>query len=147
DENRTCESKLWSVDPSVLGNADKTKEIYSGLEKTIKKQSIDHEDVEKLAIFNMKVLKFQKAYADTEEMFQKSLMTVYYRWTARRLKQDEQESLQQGVFQFSDPTLDAEKEFQQLFPDADIELTGDGSNINWDHIYSQIASSYCNYFL
>ncbi|KAG7889896.1 hypothetical protein KL936_002570 [Ogataea polymorpha] len=147
-ETEPCDSKLWPVDPSVLGNADKLAQTLGQTNKLVKSQSIDAVDAEKLLVFGVKALHFQRqCTADTDELLQTALMTAYYRWSMRRLKLEEQESKQHGVFQYEDASVDAEKEFAQLFPDAEIEVAGGAQKTGWEEVYAELSSAFCSYHL
>ncbi|KAG7785450.1 hypothetical protein KL945_003747 [Ogataea haglerorum] len=102
-EGKLCDSKLWPVDPSVLGNADKLAQTLTQTNQLVKSRSIDAADAEKLIVFEVKALHFQRQHAaNSDELLHAALMTAYYRWSMRRLKLEEQESKQHGVFQYDD---------------------------------------------
>ncbi|KAG7818238.1 hypothetical protein KL928_003239 [Ogataea angusta] len=148
DEGKPCDSKFWPVDPSVLGNADKLAQTLAQTNKLVKAQSIDAVDAEKLIVFEVQALHFQRQYAaNTDELLHAALMTAYYRWSMRRLKLEEQESKQHGVFQYDDASVDAEKEFAQLFPDAEIDVSGGAQKTGWDELYAELSAAFCSYHL
>lgn len=143
-------SSLWTNNLAVLSTSSQVNSLVEKIKVLCKNRDVSDTDVELIYNFMIQISAFR---GDSNERFvesdylNESLLALYYRWTFRNLKEKEKESLDSGVFKFADPTMDAEADFQKLFPDADslvdVESMNTASSKNdLEEVYYSIAKSY-----
>lgn len=143
-------SSLWTSNLSILSTTSVVNSLLENIKNLCKNRDVSDTDVELIYNFIIQVSAFR---GKTDEKFSEgdylneSLLALYYRWTFRKLKEKEKESLDSGVFKFADPTMDAEADFQRLFPEADelldvesMDVSSTGADL--EDVYYSIAKSY-----
>lgn len=151
-ENETVNSPsaLWTSNASIIYTPSKIGDVFEATQKIAKKVSANDYNVE--YVYSYLLLLF-KTHANSNgeeyenDTFNQILMALYYRWSLRRLKEQEKESIDGGVYKFSDPTMDAEADFRKLFPDSDqimdLHVTQDTvSEDVFSSVYYDIAMAY-----
>lgn len=146
-------SPLWTANAALIFSPSQIDALFSQVHALCKKISVNDYNAETVYIY---LLILSKVYPNSKNSIQndsynKILMTLYYRWSLRTLKTQEQESTESGVYKFSDPTMDAEADFKKLFPDSDdvidlnaADAANSGSDL--DEINYQIARAYVTKF-
>lgn len=143
-------SSLWTTNLSTLSTTSEVNSLFENIRTLCKNRDVSDTDVESIYNFLIQVSAFRGASDEKfmpNDYLNEALLALYYRWTYRKLKEQEKESLDSGVFKFDDPTMDAEADFQRLFPDADnlldVEsISTDSKEIDMNEIYFSIAKSY-----
>jgi midasin len=152
--NVSSPSLLWSSDAAVIYSPHKLENIFEHVQTFTKKCSVNDYNVESVCSYLLllsKIYKNPRSVEKENDTFNKVLMTLYYRWSLRSLKQKEKESTESGVFKYEDPTMDAEADFKKLFPDSDdvIDVTANethSSEQDLNEMYYIIAKAYVTYF-
>ncbi|QPG72905.1 hypothetical protein FOA43_000208 [Brettanomyces nanus] len=147
-------SPLWITDPVALGTASIVNLSFEDSKSVCKNCSVNKSDADKTYFAYLRIANFHNdvaEQADSNSFFNQSLLGLYYRWSMRNLKQEEKDSTQQGIYKFSDPTIDVEGDFESLFPEAgdllDASVSRDSKQSDtWEDLYSQIASVYIDIF-
>lgn len=142
-------SSLWSSNAAVIYTPSQLDPIFERVKEICKKVSVNDYNVENIYSHFLLLSKTHNLLSysgDQKDMFDKVLMSLYYRWSLRALKEKEKESTENGIFRFSDPTMDAEEDFKKLFPDSDdiidLNSTGTSSEETMNEIYYNIAKVY-----
>ncbi|ABN66318.2 large protein with a conserved N-terminal domain, a central AAA ATPase domain composed of 6 tandem AAA protomers, and a C-terminal M-domain midas sequence motif-containing protein [Scheffersomyces stipitis CBS 6054] len=144
---------LWSVDASELAIESSVISMFEKAKNFNKKISVDSQASEQLMLFFIKLCYSHKA-ANTNSVLSdvhiQSFQSLYYRWTLRRMKEEE-ENLQKGnLYKYSDPDSDIEGDFRKLFPDYeevfDSDVTTSKNNNSFDTLYYDITQAYIDYY-
>lgn len=147
-------SNLWTSDAVIIYSPQQLDSIFESVQVVAKKCSVDDYNIENIYSYLLMLSKVYNLPSGTENpdgTFNRVLMTLYYRWSLRMLKEQEKASTESGVFKFADPTMDAEADFQKLFPDADdvIDVTATETHTvtqSLDDVYYIIAKAYTMHF-
>lgn len=142
-------SALWTTNAALIYSPNQIDSLFKETQKLCKKSSVNDFNVETIYTYFLVVSKVFKSSDSSikHDSFTEILMALYYRWSLRRLKAQEQESTESGVYKFADPTMDAEADFKRLFPDSEeimdlnaVEMKSTGQDI--DEIYYNVAKAY-----
>lgn len=90
------------------------------------------------------------AGSDLENVLSQAFQTLYYRWSLRRLKQEEEAAQEGRLFKYTDPDADIEGDFRALFPDYEDVMEVDGvskKNDSFEDIYYDIGRLYVEEYL
>ncbi|ODV86523.1 hypothetical protein CANARDRAFT_27715 [[Candida] arabinofermentans NRRL YB-2248] len=148
-------TSLWPADPSIILSPSKIEKVFTEIKEICKTAPVDYTHAEAVYTFfiNLSITQGNNASlaSNANDYFNQVLIALYYRWSLRRLKQEEQESVQMGVFVFADPTVDAEKDFQRMFPDAEDIIDASASEefkaaYDVDNAYFEISKAYIEAF-
>ncbi|ODV93781.1 hypothetical protein PACTADRAFT_71717 [Pachysolen tannophilus NRRL Y-2460] len=158
--NSTKESKSKLLWPLQLGNITIENELmqsFSNVSEFCKSQSITSVSADYILIYFMKLYFVQ---AKTQGMVSTDLNSIlgnifqglYYRWSLRRMKKEEEEAIQSSMYRFNDSTMDAEAEFKSLFPDYEDVMDlkdnhGDKNSFSTDDVYLKLMKTYISVFL
>lgn len=123
--------KLFNISPSW---ANKLSNIFNQTDfiqnvnifnEFLKTKTVENFDVEKIITILLKIIKFQSIKSDeAKEISNKLLETLYYRWSLRRMKQEQIEEQNEGLYKYDyDVEKLAEEEFMKMFPDYEESLT------------------------
>ncbi|KAG0682446.1 hypothetical protein C6P42_002987 [Pichia californica] len=150
--NKTVQtpSSLWIPNATTIFSPFNISHLYRATQKMVRNVSINDYDVENVYSYLLTISKtFENSTNDEydHDVFNKILMALYYRWSLRLLKQQEIESTDSGVYKFADPTMDAEADFMNLFPDADemMDINVSETVVSEDKfqdVYFEIAKAY-----
>lgn len=153
DEERILKvSPLWPVDIHTITDINQLQITFEGLSPYLKNNSIESLDVEMIMSFFLRILKNHKKNKNMIPIFNSSLRLLYYRWSLRRIKNEQKIQEQGNLFRYQDQSDDVEADFKKLFPDYDDVLTIEASSENHicssniDDIYYEIAQNYINIF-
>lgn len=143
-------SSLWTADSSFIFSTTRMDTIVEEFQKMTKKSSVNDYNIENVYAYLLLLSKMYKSPTKVNEgnnSFNRILTALYYRWSLRRLKEQERESTESGVFKFADPTMDAEADFKKLFPDSEEIIDLDvmdtsSSSLDMTDIYYHIAKAY-----
>ncbi|KAL6452017.1 MDN1 Midasin [Candida maltosa Xu316] len=144
-------SEDWSIDVgnfTTLESLEKCFPVAKDFSKTV---NIDSPAAEYIMNYFM-ILSFNYPNKVADDVLVQALQQLYYRWSLRRMK-EEQDNLQQGsLYKYSDPDEDIEGDFKKLFPDfedvLDVDTTGSKkNNQSFESIYEALATSYVKKFL
>ncbi|GMM27764.1 AAA family ATPase midasin [Martiniozyma asiatica (nom. inval.)] len=147
-------SSLWASDIAILSNTSVVNNLLETVKDMCKKKDISNVDADIIYNFIIQISAFRGDTAskfEGQDYFNQALLALYYRWSFRALKQKEEESTENGVFKFADPTMDAEADFQRIFPDAEdlfdvSSMSNKLASSDLEDIYYDIAKSYLNNF-
>ncbi|KAK6456713.1 uncharacterized protein RJT20DRAFT_126757 [Scheffersomyces xylosifermentans] len=145
---------LWSVNPSIIASEEHILTMFEHVKVFNKKISIDSLASEQLMAFFMKACfayNPRKLNSDFSEVLLQTFQSLYYRWSLRRIKEEE-ESVQKGsLYKYTDPDVDIEGDFRTLFPDydevIDTDLNANKNNESFESLYFTIAKSYTDHYL
>lgn len=93
----------------------------------LKTKTVDDYNVEKMVTILLKIIKFQSLQSDDAKVISNKLLeTLYYRWSLRRMKQEQIDEQNEGLYKYDyDVEKMAEEEFKNMFPDYEDSLTVD----------------------
>lgn len=92
----------------------------------------------------------KQAEYSSETVLSLALQTLYYRWSLRRLKQEEEAAQEGRLYKYTDPDADIEGDFRALFPDYEDVMEVDGvskKNDAFEDIYYDIGKLYVDEYV
>lgn len=144
-------SSLWISNTSVVFSPSRLDSAFESSKEVIRKVSVNDPNVERIYSYLLLLFRtepFTNVDERQNDTFNKVLMSLYYRWSLRILKEKEKESNENGIYRFADSTMDAEADFEKLFPDSDqiIDINASGSisasTDDFSEVYYAIAKAY-----
>lgn len=152
DESKSLEvSPLFSVDCTMLTTEESIILPLTKLNPYLKARNHNSYDVEKVLTYFLKLCVLHKEDNGMVESLNQVLQPLYYRWSLRRMK-NEQEAEQKGsLFKYSDESNDVEAEFKKMFPDYEDSLSLEDVSSKSDEatlsdLYFDIAKTYMDIF-
>ncbi|GAV48858.1 hypothetical protein ZYGR_0N02630 [Zygosaccharomyces rouxii] len=142
---------LWSVDPLTLVSPTSISETFSKLSSFFKRNNTGSASSEVVLAFLMQLFKFHNKPEAMLSTFNGILQTLYFRWSQRRMKEEQEARERSSLFRFEDNAEDFEEDFRNMFPDyeetvsADNEGTSSSEEELQDAYYS-IAKIYISIF-
>ncbi|CAK7897218.1 midasin [[Candida] anglica] len=138
-------STTWPVDAVNLASSSKIIKNFETVKDFAKSFSLDSQVPEHTMIFFIRLC-FAHGPEALQPVLQQAFQTLYYRWSLRRMKKDEEEAESGNLYRYADPTSDIEGDFRALFPDFedvmdDVNFEG-SSKGDFDEIYSVIGDIY-----
>ncbi|CDK29573.1 unnamed protein product [Kuraishia capsulata CBS 1993] len=145
---------LWTINLKNFFDNEYTMHYIDSTMAVAKACAVEDASAEKFFLHLMKLYSFHKAQGtlsdDLEVAYKQSLTALYYRWTLRRLKEEEKQSIHQGIYKYDDPTVDAEKDFMKMFPDyedvLDIDTEDTTKDSSLETLFFSIANVYVQTF-
>ncbi|KAL6927592.1 hypothetical protein ACO0SA_004214 [Hanseniaspora valbyensis] len=127
--------KLTTTWTNKLSNIFLENQFKDNLEQFndyLKKQTIENLDIEEIIVTLLKIIKFQNSGNETgKSMFNQLLETLYYRWSLRRMKQEQIEEQNDGLYKYDyDVEKQAEEEFMKMFPDYEELMSIDSNGVD-----------------
>lgn len=153
NEKDTNVTNLWPVDILQLTSNNSLVNTFTELSKLTKRTSVDDLISEKTMVFFMDIFKYHKCNKRLYSMFDNVLQTLYYRWSLRRMKEEQKSIEESSIYKYEDKTEDIEAEFKEMFPDyasaLSFEETNSFRNVQQDDlekVYHKIATIYMEIF-
>ncbi|GAV53771.1 hypothetical protein ZYGR_0AK02730 [Zygosaccharomyces rouxii] len=142
---------LWSVDPLTLVSPKSINNTFSKLSSFFKRNNTNSASSEVVLAFLMQLFKFHNKPESMLSTFNGILQTLYFRWSQRRMKEEQEARERSSVFRFEDTTDDFEQDFKNMFPDYEETVSADyeGSSSSYDELqdaYYSIAKIYISTF-
>lgn len=149
DTRRKYGSPLWITDAVALTSTVTVDSTFTDSKSICRGVGVTDSSPENVFCNYLTLAQFQgdtTEQSDGGSFFNQALLGLYYRWSLRRLKQEEDDSKEQGVYKFTDPTMDAEADFLKMFPEADelVEASASDKKVRAtpDDSYFHVARSY-----
>lgn len=144
-------SSLWPVTPTYLVSPPKVADAFTTVEGLINSWSVDDVNSERILIFFLRVIKIHDLQGDMLVTLDKALQLLYYRWSVRRIKEEQKQQEDSKLFKYEDQEDDIDAEIKKMFPDYDNEFedeTHSLTNANMDitESYYLIAKLYVDIF-
>ena len=144
-------SPLFTVDCLAVTREKSILSHFSRLNKFLKNQNVGSHDVEEILIH---FLNLCYAHKDSESMIDslnEILQPLYYRWSLRRMKSEQEAEQKNSLFKFNDNSDDIEAEFKAMFPDYEDSVSLDSpveesSATSLIDTYYEIAKIYIEIF-
>lgn len=147
-------SDVWSINVSELADQSKVLEIFPAAREFCKSLGADSIASEHIMLFFIRLCfahKNNSSDDSLEPIVQQALQSIYYRWSLRRMKAEEESSIQSSLYKYSDPSTDIEDDFKSLFPDYEdvmnVEIDSSAKNDSFEEIYVNIGKIYVDAFL
>lgn len=146
-------SPLWSVDISILTSPQEINCAFRELSQYFKKKSSEALVVENVMIFFLRLFKFHGLSSQLRETFNTILQSLYYRWSLRRIQQEQEKQERGSVYKFKDNSDDVMSDFKEMFPDyEEVLLLDDGEEVKSSEesltdVYAQLSEVYVSTFL
>lgn len=145
-------SNLWSIDIIELANEKSILNVFPAAKELSKGLGVDAPASELLMLFFI-YLCFAHGLetgSPTADVFHESLQMLYYRWTLRRMKEEEENAQKDNWFKYQDPDEDIEGDFKEMFPDhddiIDVDQRFSRKNESFQDIYYEISKLYIEAF-
>ncbi|ODV78832.1 midasin [Suhomyces tanzawaensis NRRL Y-17324] len=140
---------LWLVNVVGLTDESSCNEMFENAKVLTKSLPIDSSVSEHLMSFFMR-LSF--VHSSESSILEQALQSLYYRWSLRRIKQEEAEAQQGSLYKYNDTEGDAEEDFKSMFPDyeevvGEVDTKSSKKNDSFEEIYFMIAKMYMNEFV
>ncbi|CCD26053.2 AAA family ATPase midasin NDAI_0G02760 [Naumovozyma dairenensis CBS 421] len=144
-------STLWPVDPLVIANTNRVNAAFTALGGLIRRSTTNMLATEKILIFFLQLFKFHESDVDMLPTLNSTLHTLYYRWSLRRLREEQNAEQKASLFKYEDTSEDFEADFKKMFPDYEDTLTLGGDDkataVEQLHeVYYAIAENYMGIF-
>lgn len=146
-------SLSWATDVNDLLSADKISHSFESLEPFLRSQEPDSVIPETAMKFFIKLCYTQKGSEVAEALegvLLRAFQSLYYRWTLRRIKIEEEDVKKSSLFKYADSSTEIDDDFKALFPDheevLDSSLDVKKLNDSFDEIYYQISKDYIENF-
>ncbi|OWB72559.1 hypothetical protein B5S31_g2275 [[Candida] boidinii] len=147
-------NSLWPMNSNILTSSQSMTRVFEEVKSFSKDIAVDNSEVEKVYdyILETSIISddIKSNLSQVSSYGNQTLLAIYYRWSLRKLYEEEKNSMENGVFKFSAPTLDAEEDFKRLFPDSedliDSSKSSSDSLGNFDDAYYKIACTYMSLF-
>lgn len=144
-------SSLWAIDPLEVTNMNNLNKTFGKLSLLLKKTTMTTLSTEEILIYFIELFKIHGKSKCMLDTFNKTLHILYYRWSLRRLKEEQESQEKASIFRFEGSSDDYEKDFKNMFPDYEDALTLDedeanNSEIQLNELYYKIAVAYMGLF-
>lgn len=146
-------SLAWTANLNALVSTENIGNSFASLRPFLKLEKPDSFLPEKTMKFFLKLCYTQKGCGRAKQVdtvLQDSYQFLYYRWTLRRLKEEEEQMQNSSLFKYADETADIGDDFRNLFPDHEDVLDADHevkkTNESFDELYHQISRDYMDAF-
>lgn len=146
-------TNLWPVDSLQLTNSNSLVTTFTEISKLTKNTSVDDFMCEKVMIFFMEIFNYHKCDKKIYGLFDNVLQILYYRWSLRRMKDEQKSAEESSIFKYEDKTEDVEAEFRKMFPDYDNTLSFNEADSyantqedDLENIYYKMATIYMDIF-
>lgn len=154
DEARTITvSPLWAIDTTEITNPDKINHAFNELNKYFKERTVESLNVESVLVFFLKLFKLHRKETNMMATLNDVLQVLYYRWSLRRMNEEQKAQEQGSIFRYNDTSGDIEADFRKLFPDyEDVLSVNEGSSndkpdsVSLEDIYYELAKGYLAIF-
>lgn len=144
-------STTWSNNLSNIFFEDKLQTSLQQFNIYLKKQTIENLGTEEIIVTLLKVIKSQGFKNEiNKNMFNQLLETLYYRWSLRRMKKEQLDEQNDGLYKYDyDVEKQAEAEFKKMFPDYEdiMSITSmapdvKNSSLNTEDVYYKAAEAF-----
>ncbi|CCH60894.1 hypothetical protein TBLA_0D03970 [Henningerozyma blattae CBS 6284] len=147
----TSLSRMWSIDPLQVISISNINTAFTEISTLMKKGTINSLITEDILIFFLNLLDFHKSDSDILPLLSKVLQMLYYRWSLRRMKDEEAQQNNANLYKFKDNSEDYEEDFKQMFPDYENVVSLDDTSAellddNLETLYYNIAKNYIKLF-
>lgn len=147
-------SDVWPINVSELADSSKVLETFPAAKEFCKSLGADSIASEHIMLFFIRVCFAHKNHTSNnslDSIVQQAFQSLYYRWSLRRMKAEEESSLQSSLYKYSDPSTDIEDDFKSLFPDHEevmnVEIDSSSKNDSFEEVYVNIGKIYVDAFL
>ncbi|KAI5962071.1 uncharacterized protein KGF55_003146 [Candida pseudojiufengensis] len=137
-------SKDFVVDTPKLITDEGVSTQFSKAQDFTKNFGVENQIVEKIMNFFMVI----GIVNNDENILNQSLKSLYYRWSLRRMREEQAKSEEGNLFKYKNVEDNVDQDFQNLFPDyeAIVNVEVGKEKSNFEDIYMQIAKSYMDNF-
>jgi len=140
----------WPINVVEISNQDSVSQMFENAKLISKSLSIDSMASEHLMIFFIRLC-FAHGEDGNNAIISQALQSLYYRWSLRRMKEEEEKANEGNLFKYSDPQGESEEDFKSLFPDyediVDVDVETTKKNESYEEIYYTIAKLYKDKYL
>ncbi|KAL6945303.1 hypothetical protein ACO0QE_002753 [Hanseniaspora vineae] len=143
----------WPLDILNISVKSNIIEGFTHFSSFFKAQACENLNVETLLSFFMDVFHLHGCSDDLAEIYNHIVDILYYRWSLRRVKEEEKAAQDGGLYRYNyDVEAQAEEEFKKMFPDYEEVLTLEssgsktGQTATLEDVYYRIAKIYMNTF-
>lgn len=114
-------SSLWSIDATELSNSDKINRSFQLISELIKGSTVENNNPERILIFFLRIIKVHTLHENLILTFNKILRSLHYRWSLRRIRDEQKRQEESSLFKYEDKEDDIETEIRRMFPDYESE--------------------------
>ncbi|SMN21636.1 similar to Saccharomyces cerevisiae YLR106C MDN1 Huge dynein-related AAA-type ATPase (midasin), forms extended pre-60S particle with the Rix1 complex (Rix1p-Ipi1p-Ipi3p) [Maudiozyma saulgeensis] len=144
-------STLWPIDVVELYNTKKIKISFEIIGKLINGWTLENINNEKVLVFFLRLIKLHNIDGDLLSVLNEILQTLYYRWSMRRIREEQKKQEESSLFKYDDSEEDIEIAIKKMFPDYEDVLDDDTNtskktNEDIEEIYYAIAKLYISIF-
>jgi midasin len=144
--------RLWTVDVAKIATENSVVSVFPAAKELSKNLGVDSNESELIMLFFLKLCFAHgiENNSSIEQVFHDALEILYYRWTLRRMKEEEENAQSGSWFKYTDPDEDIEGDFKAMFPDyeeiVDMEQGMSKKNESFQEVYYEIAKLYIHAF-
>ncbi|KAI5957391.1 MDN1 [Candida margitis] len=144
-------SKDWLMNTVEMLTPARVESEFANAQSFTKKLNAEDPNADEIMSFFM-ILGFTQKKDEGMEIVGKAIKALYYRWSLRKMRQDQENAQKESMFKYKVEGDHVEEDFQRLFPDFDevVDLkvtTGLNKSDELEAIYSDIAVSYIDNFV
>lgn len=153
--------RVWSVDVAAVASLAMLKRNFALVKAFTKSFDVTSTLPEQVMMYLIRLgFAHQRATdkdPELDSILQQAFQALYYRWSLRRMKKEEDDAAQGNLYKYADPTTDLEGDFKQLFPDfeevMESEAAADAAAASkaspeaaFEELYAKIGQLYVSSF-
>lgn len=146
-------NEVWPIDVCELANTERVINMFPTAREFCKKLGSDSIASEYTMMFFIKICfahEKQCTNNHINSIIQQAFQSLYYRWSLRRMKDEEESTQQSSLYKYSDPDADIEDDFRSLFPDYEdvmiVDKDSRRNNESMEEIHVNIGKMYIDAF-
>lgn len=143
-------SKDWLINTVEILTPTRVESEFANAQEFTKTLTVDDPRADEIMSFFM-TLGFEEGEIHEIDIVGKAIKILYYRWSLRKMREDQMEAQKESMFKYKDEEDHVEDDFQKLFPDfdevVDLKDTGMSKNEGFEEIHRDIAVSYINNYV
>lgn len=145
-------SPAWPVNFDELANSEKMLSVFDKVKEFSKSLSLDSVLPESLMTHFIRTCFFQNiADEHSKSILAGAFQSLYYRWSLRRMKKEEEANQEGKLYKYADADIDVEEDFKALFPDyedvMEVHTDSKKANESFDTVYFELAKLYTAHYL
>lgn len=145
-------SPSWPVNIAELPNSEIVFSLFEKSKHFSKSLNLDSIVPEFLMVFFIQLcFSHKQSDENNKSVLAGSFQSLYYRWSLRRMKKEEEANQEGKLYKYADADIDVEEDFKALFPDyedvMDVQTDSKKANDSFESVYYKLAKLYTAHFL
>lgn len=137
----------WASDVAKITTLDLVAESFALAKNYTKKLGVSSPLAE---VVMLHFVQLSFAHNNTT-ITNEALQSLYYRWSLRRMKQEQEDAQQGSLYKYNDPDEDIEGDFKLMFPDFEDVMDVTDTQVKptdaFEEVYVKLGKTYVNKYL